>query len=173
LVYNKPVPSLTGPADAVMRLPVRLGGRIHCRQADIRLEHDIISGFRSGNTGMPPVTAAPARSMIGALQWRFLSGNRYRDKRGTKMWDTVLSLLPVPQPQAEKSQPEVCATQHATRPTRSCGHCGALLIGRDWYELPGWGLGAEGRCLRRGTAVASAFEAQPSAWGPRSHPVQF
>ena len=27
-----------------------------------------------------------------------------------------------------------------------CHGCGALLIGRDWYELTGWGLDAIGRC---------------------------
>ncbi len=29
-----------------------------------------------------------------------------------------------------------------------CHGCGALLIGRDWYELTGWGLDAHGRCRR-------------------------
>ena len=28
----------------------------------------------------------------------------------------------------------------------SCPACGALLIGRDWYRLTGWGMDAGGRC---------------------------
>ena len=32
-----------------------------------------------------------------------------------------------------------------------CHGCGALLIGRDWYELTGWGLDARGCCRACGT----------------------
>ena len=34
----------------------------------------------------------------------------------------------------------------------SCPHCGALLIGRDWYELTRWGLDGQGRCRACGAS---------------------
>jgi pyruvate formate lyase activating enzyme len=54
-----------------------------------------------------------------------------------------------------------------------CSGCGSLLIGRDWYELTGWGLDAQGRCRSCGTAAAGVFEAQPGTWGRKRQPVQF
>ena len=54
-----------------------------------------------------------------------------------------------------------------------CHGCGALLIGRDWYELTGWGLDASGRCRACGTAAAGVFEAQPGTWGRKRQPVRF
>jgi pyruvate formate lyase activating enzyme len=54
-----------------------------------------------------------------------------------------------------------------------CSGCGSLLIGRDWYELSGWGLDAQGRCRSCGTAAAGVFEAQPGTWGRKRQPVQF
>jgi hypothetical protein len=87
-----------------------------------RLEHDIarmraiMERAGAAVTGGMPVFADLKPEM------KVLPGDRYRDKRGTKMWDTVLSLLPKMQPGAMKSQPEVCATQraqdaqHAQRP---------------------------------------------------------
>jgi hypothetical protein len=64
-----------------------------------RLEHDIarmraiMERAGAAVTGGMPVFADLKPEM------KILPGNRYRDKRGTKMWDTVQSLLPVPQPQ--------------------------------------------------------------------------
>jgi pyruvate formate lyase activating enzyme len=54
-----------------------------------------------------------------------------------------------------------------------CNGCGGLLIGRDWYELTGWGLDAQGRCRSCGTAAAGVFEAQPGTWGRKRQPVRF
>ncbi len=54
-----------------------------------------------------------------------------------------------------------------------CHGCGALLIGRDWYELTGWGLDAIGRCRSCGVAAAGVFEAQPGTWGRKRQPVTF
>jgi len=48
-----------------------------------------------------------------------------------------------------------------------CHHCGALLIGRDWYELSEWQLTAEGCCLKCGTRCAGVFEEQPGNWGAK------
>jgi pyruvate formate lyase activating enzyme len=54
-----------------------------------------------------------------------------------------------------------------------CHACGAMLIGRDWYELTGWGLDADGCCSACGTAAAGVFEPAPGTWGRRRQPVQF
>jgi pyruvate formate lyase activating enzyme len=52
-----------------------------------------------------------------------------------------------------------------------CRHCGALLIGRDWYELTEWGLDAAGRCRECGTALPGHFEGRPGGWGRRRRGV--
>jgi pyruvate formate lyase activating enzyme len=53
-----------------------------------------------------------------------------------------------------------------------CPRCNELLIGRDWYELTAWNLGADGRCRQCGTACAGVFEAMPGAWGARRQMVR-
>jgi pyruvate formate lyase activating enzyme len=45
-----------------------------------------------------------------------------------------------------------------------CTSCGALLIGRDWYELDAWNL-VDGKCASCGHALAGRFEAKPGNWG--------
>jgi pyruvate formate lyase activating enzyme len=52
-----------------------------------------------------------------------------------------------------------------------CHHCGAVLIGRDRYELTDWGLDAEGCCVACGTACAGHFDAAPGRWGARRRPL--
>jgi pyruvate formate lyase activating enzyme len=53
-----------------------------------------------------------------------------------------------------------------------CPGCGETLIGRDWYELTGWNLTADGHCPRCGAACAGVFEAAPGDWGARRMPVR-
>jgi pyruvate formate lyase activating enzyme len=53
-----------------------------------------------------------------------------------------------------------------------CHACGALLIGRDWYELTDWQLKLSNRCLRCGTACAGVFEPRPGDWGRKRLPVR-
>jgi pyruvate formate lyase activating enzyme len=53
-----------------------------------------------------------------------------------------------------------------------CPGCGALLIGRDWYEIGHWGLSAGGKCAHCGTSIAGVFEAECGTWGARRQPVQ-
>ncbi|MFQ5522878.1 MAG: AmmeMemoRadiSam system radical SAM enzyme [Acidimicrobiia bacterium] len=56
--------------------------------------------------------------------------------------------------------------------TTYCHQCAAVLIERDWYRLGVWGLDAEGRCARCGTACAGVFDPEgPGSWGPRRLPV--
>lgn len=52
-----------------------------------------------------------------------------------------------------------------------CHHCGALLIGRDWYQLSEWRLDASGSCPDCGTRCAGVFEPVPGDWGPRRQRV--
>ena len=53
-----------------------------------------------------------------------------------------------------------------------CHHCGAKLIGRDWYVLSDWNLDAEGRCTQCATPCAGVFEPSPGTWGARRQPVR-
>jgi pyruvate formate lyase activating enzyme len=60
-----------------------------------------------------------------------------------------------------------------------CHACGALLIGRDWYDLTAWHLTADGRCAECGTSCTGVFERAPGTWGRRrrsvtvrAHPVE-
>jgi pyruvate formate lyase activating enzyme len=53
-----------------------------------------------------------------------------------------------------------------------CPGCGALLIGRDWFELGHWGLDAAGRCSQCGHQLPGLFEAKPGTWGSRRQPVR-
>ena len=52
-----------------------------------------------------------------------------------------------------------------------CHACGALLIGRDWYELTAWNLDVQGRCRACGTPLPGVFDASPGAWGRKRQPV--
>jgi pyruvate formate lyase activating enzyme len=53
-----------------------------------------------------------------------------------------------------------------------CHGCGGLLIGRDWYELTRWRLGAGGRCRVCGTPCPGVFEGAPGGWGARRAPLR-
>jgi pyruvate formate lyase activating enzyme len=55
-----------------------------------------------------------------------------------------------------------------------CHDCGALLIGRDWYELSTWNIDIRNGaacCHSCGSAVAGTFDAAPGAWGARRQPI--
>jgi hypothetical protein len=52
-----------------------------------------------------------------------------------------------------------------------CGGCGALLIGRDWFDLTRWHLAEDGCCMDCGTRLPGVFEARPGNWGARRQPV--
>ncbi len=51
-----------------------------------------------------------------------------------------------------------------------CHACGALLIGRDRYELTAWNL-RQGKCARCATPLAGVFENAPGDWGARYLPL--
>ncbi len=53
-----------------------------------------------------------------------------------------------------------------------CHACGAMLIGRDWYELSTWNLTADGRCGSCGTPCAGVFDGPPGTWGRKRQPVR-
>jgi len=52
-----------------------------------------------------------------------------------------------------------------------CSGCGALLIGRDWFNLTRWNLAEDGRCMDCGTPLPGVFERRPGSWGSRRQPV--
>ena len=53
-----------------------------------------------------------------------------------------------------------------------CHACGAVLIGRDWYDITAWHLSADGRCVACGTRCHGVFEAIAGRWGRRRQPVR-
>ena len=56
--------------------------------------------------------------------------------------------------------------------TTFCHACGAPLVVRDWYELRGWSLTGDGRCLSCGTPCPGRFAGPPGNWGARRRPVR-
>ena len=54
----------------------------------------------------------------------------------------------------------------------TCHTCGAVVIGRDWYELIKWNLDDQGRCKHCGAPCAGVFEAKPGTWGRKRQPVR-
>jgi len=56
--------------------------------------------------------------------------------------------------------------------TTHCHFCGAVLIGRDWYDITAWYLSADGSCTRCGTPCAGVFEANAGRWGRRRQPLR-
>jgi pyruvate formate lyase activating enzyme len=53
-----------------------------------------------------------------------------------------------------------------------CPGCGEKLIGRDWYEITSWNLGAGGSCRNCGEIIPGVFEDQPGSWGRKRVPVR-
>ena len=53
-----------------------------------------------------------------------------------------------------------------------CHACGALLIGRDWYDLGVWALSHDGRCNRCGVLCAGRFDGPPGQWGRKRQPLR-
>jgi len=56
-----------------------------------------------------------------------------------------------------------------------CHLCGALLIGRDWYNLSEWNLDVDNgvaACHECNARIAGVFEAQPGSWGARRQPIR-
>jgi len=53
-----------------------------------------------------------------------------------------------------------------------CTGCGALLIGRDGYQLSDWQLSLDGQCAACGTRFAGVIDGPPGNWGPQRRPVR-
>ena len=53
-----------------------------------------------------------------------------------------------------------------------CHGCGALLIGRDWFDLTRWRLDEDGCCMDCGTPLPGVFELRPGSWGRQRQPVR-
>ena len=56
--------------------------------------------------------------------------------------------------------------------TTYCHGCGEALIERDWYEILGYRLTADGRCRSCGARCPGLFEGEPGAWGAKRRPVR-
>jgi hypothetical protein len=64
-----------------------------------------------------------------------------------------------------------CGAESSTQATH-CHACGAVLIGRDWYDITAWQLSSDGRCVECGTHCRGVFEAVAGQWGPRRQPMR-
>jgi pyruvate formate lyase activating enzyme len=53
-----------------------------------------------------------------------------------------------------------------------CHVCGAVLIGRNGYELTAWNLSACSTCIKCGARCPGVFEPVHGKWGSRRHPVR-
>jgi pyruvate formate lyase activating enzyme len=53
-----------------------------------------------------------------------------------------------------------------------CHGCGALLIGRDWYDISEWNLSPGGHCVNCGTHCLGLFEVAAGRWGARRRPLK-
>ena len=54
----------------------------------------------------------------------------------------------------------------------ACHNCGALLIGRDWYDITAWNLTGAGACNACGAVCAGVFDGPPGTWGRKRLPVR-
>ena len=61
---------------------------------------------------------------------------------------------------------------HAAGDSTYCHGCGALVIGRDWYQLDHWALTDDGHCQACGTPCAGVFDGPPGTWGRQRQPVR-
>ena len=52
-----------------------------------------------------------------------------------------------------------------------CHNCGAVLIGRDGYEITAWRLDAEGKCDACEAPCGGVFGGSPGTWGSKRMPV--
>lgn len=53
-----------------------------------------------------------------------------------------------------------------------CPQCGKQLIGRDWYVMTAWHLGASGACPNCMKKIPGVFESIPGTWGAKRQSVQ-
>jgi pyruvate formate lyase activating enzyme len=53
-----------------------------------------------------------------------------------------------------------------------CHGCGALLIGRDWFDLTRWRLDEDGSCMDCRTPLPGVFALRPGSWGRQRQPVR-
>ena len=53
-----------------------------------------------------------------------------------------------------------------------CHACGATLVGRDWYDLTGWNLSTDGRCVECGTPCAGVFDGAHGTCGRRRQSIR-
>ncbi len=58
-----------------------------------------------------------------------------------------------------------------TNESTYCPSCGALLIGRDWFELSEWNLEGN-RCGSCAAVIPGVFESTPGRWGRKRVPVR-
>ena len=53
-----------------------------------------------------------------------------------------------------------------------CHECGAMLIGREWFDISEWSLTADGHCRICGAKCSGVFEGRPPSTNGRFMPVR-
>jgi len=53
-----------------------------------------------------------------------------------------------------------------------CHECGAMLVGREWFDITAWNLSADGRCRACGAKCSGVFEGPPPATNGRFMPIR-
>ena len=61
---------------------------------------------------------------------------------------------------------------HKEAQSSYCAGCGAMVIGRDWYELSDWRLSDTGACTICNTPFPGVIEGPPGSWGRKRQPVR-
>ena len=52
-----------------------------------------------------------------------------------------------------------------------CRQCGAMLIGREWFDITEWNLTAGGHCRACGAKCSGVFEGRPPSTNGRFMPI--
>lgn len=61
---------------------------------------------------------------------------------------------------------------HKAAQSSYCSGCGALVVGRDWYELSDWRLTDHGSCAICDTPFPGVIKGPPGDWGRKRRPVR-
>ena len=61
---------------------------------------------------------------------------------------------------------------HKAAQSSYCSGCGAMVIGRDWYELSDWRLSDHGACVICDTPFPGVIKGPPGTWGRKRQAVR-
>ena len=133
----------------------------------------LIPGFNDSDRELEAMTMWAVRNLGPDVPWHFTAFHP-----DWKMLDVPATELPTlrrARSIALKAGLRFVYTGNLPDPEGSataCPGCGALLIGRDGYEVTAWNLDEGGNCLRCRRNCPGLFEKEPGTWGNRRLPVR-